>query len=172
MSDKKIAIIYGSDTGATENVANLLNDKIGPEKVELLEVSNLSPDDFLSYDIILMGIPTWYIGELQSDWDSFFEEFQTIDFKGKKVAIFGIGDQYSYADTFIDGVGIIGKVIKTNNGILIGEWPTDGYFHDSSVAELEMGTFCGLAIDEDNQSDMTTERLEKWSKQILREFTQ
>ena len=98
MSDKKIAIIYGSDTGATENVANLLNDKIGPDKVDLLEVSNISPDDFLPYEIILMGIPTWYIGELQSDWDYFFPRFKEIDCTGKRTAFFGLGEQLGYPE--------------------------------------------------------------------------
>ena len=51
MPKKNIAVIYGSDTGATENVANLLIEKIKPLDVDLLDVSNLSPDDFLMYDI-------------------------------------------------------------------------------------------------------------------------
>ena len=169
---KNIGLFYGSDTGTTEMISEQIINLIGQQNVIKHDIFDTKVSDFDNYDCIILGLSTWYDGELQSDWDSFFEEFQTIDFKGKKVAIFGIGDQYSYADTFIDGVGIIGKVVKTNNGILIGEWSTEGYFHDSSVAELEMGIFCGLAIDEDNQSDMTDERLEKWSKQILREFAE
>mgnify|MGYP001192523274 FL=1 len=169
---KNIGLFYGSDTGTTEMISEQIINLIGKKNVTKHDIFDTKVSDFENYNCIILGLSTWYDGELQSDWDSFFEEFQTIDFKNKKVAIFGIGDQYSYADTFIDGVGIIGKVVKTNNGILIGEWSTDGYFHDSSVAELEMGTFCGLAIDEDNQSDMTAERLKKWTKQILTEFTQ
>ena len=100
MSDKKIAIIYGSDTGATENVANLLNDKIGPDKVELLEVSNISPDDFLRYEIILMGIPTWYIGELQSDWDYFFPNLKKLILLVRGLLFWSRGST-CYPDSFV-----------------------------------------------------------------------
>ena len=74
MSNKDIAIIYGSDTGATENVAKSIHQKIGEDKADLLEVNKVSPDDFKKYSTILMGVPTWYIGELQSDWDYFFSD--------------------------------------------------------------------------------------------------
>ena len=39
MSQNTIAIIYGSDTGATENVAKSLHEKIGEDKVDLLGVT-------------------------------------------------------------------------------------------------------------------------------------
>mgnify|MGYP003333964876 CR=1 FL=1 len=40
MSQNSIAIIYGSDTGATENVAKSLHEKIGEDKVDLLVGQN------------------------------------------------------------------------------------------------------------------------------------
>jgi len=58
MSNKDIAIIYGSDTGATENVAKSIHQKIGEDKVDLLEVNKVSPEDFKKYSTILMGVPT------------------------------------------------------------------------------------------------------------------
>ena len=42
MSNKDIAIIYGSDTGATENVAKSIHQKIGEDKADLLEVNKVS----------------------------------------------------------------------------------------------------------------------------------
>ena len=120
--------------------------------------------------LILGLLSTWYNGELQSDWDDFFEDFKTIDFSGKKVAIFGLGDQYGYSDTFIDGVGIIGEVVVENGGKLIGQWSTDGYDFDESIAVFEKVSFCGLAIDEDNQPDLSEKRIKMWSTQISHEF--
>ena len=72
---------------------------------------------------------------------------------------FGLGDQYGYSDTFIDGVGIIGEVVLENGGKLIGQWSTDGYNFDESIAVFEKGFFCGLAIDEDNQPDLSEKRI-------------
>ncbi|RMF69726.1 MAG: flavodoxin FldA, partial [Cyanobacteria bacterium J069] len=48
-------------------------------------------------------------------------------------------------------------------------WPTDGYDFNESKAVRD-GKFVGLAIDEDNQSDLTTERIQSWVAQLKREF--
>tara|TARA_B100000287_G_scaffold253756_1_gene238439 strand:+ start:3102 stop:3620 length:519 start_codon:yes stop_codon:yes gene_type:complete len=166
MSNKNIAIIYGSDTGATENVAKSIYEKIGENKVDLLEVNRVSPDDFKKYKIILIGVPTWYIGELQSDWDYFLPDFKTIDFKGIKTTYFGLGDQLGYPDSFVDGIGILAKIVLENGGEVFGSWSTDGYDFDESLGVNPDGDFYGLVIDDDNQHEMTDERIDKWLSQI------
>ena len=168
--EKTIGLIYGTDTGYTEISATQIVEEIGSSYVDLLEISELSVESFGKYDNLILGLSTWYNGELQSDWDDFFDNFKTIDFTGKKVALFGLGDQYGYADTFIDGVGIIGEVVIENGGKLIGKWSTEGYDYDESVAVFEEGYFCGLAIDEDNQPELSEERIKIWSAQITKEF--
>ncbi len=166
MSNKDIAIIYGSDTGATENVAKSIHQKIGEDKVDLLEVNKVSPEDFKKYSIILMGVPTWYIGELQSDWDYFFSDFEKIDFTGIKTSYFGLGDQLGYPDSFVDGIGILAKVVLKNGGEVFGSWSTEGYDFDESLGVNPDGDFYGLVIDDDNQHEMTEERIDKWLTQI------
>ena len=166
MSNNNVAIIYGSDTGATENVAKLIHQKIGENKVDLLEVCNVSPDDFKKYKIILIGIPTWYIGELQSDWDYFLPEFKKIDFTGIKTTYFGLGDQLGYPDSFVDGIGILAKIVLENGGEVFGSWSTEGYDFDESLGINPDGDFYGLVIDDDNQHEMTEERVDKWLSQI------
>ena len=166
MSNNNVAIIYGSDTGATENVAKLIHQKIGENKVDLLEVCDVSPDDFKKYKIILIGIPTWYIGELQSDWDYFLPDFKKIDFTGIKTTYFGLGDQLGYPDSFVDGIGILAKIVLENGGEVFGSWSTDGYDFDESLGINPDGDFYGLVIDDDNQHEMTEERVDKWLSQI------
>ena len=166
MSNKDIAIIYGSDTGATENVAKSIHQKIGEDKADLLEVNKVSPDDFKKYSTILMGVPTWYIGELQSDWDYFFSDFEKIDFTGIKTSYFGLGDQLGYPDSFVDGIGILAKVVLKNGGEVFGSWSTEGYDFDESLGVNPDGDFYGLVIDDDNQHEMTEERIDKWLSQI------
>ena len=166
MSNNNVAIIYGSDTGATENVAKLIHQKIGENKVDLLEVCNVSPDDFKKYKIILIGIPTWYIGELQSDWDYFLPDFKKIDFTGIKTTYFGLGDQLGYPDSFVDGIGILAKIVLENGGEVFGSWSTEGYDFDESLGINPDGDFYGLVIDDDNQHEMTEERVDKWLSQI------
>ena len=166
MSNNNVAIIYGSDTGATENVAKLIHQKIGENKVDLLEVCDVSPDDFKKYKIILIGIPTWYIGELQSDWDYFLPDFKKIDFTGIKTTYFGLGDQLGYPDSFVDGIGILAKIVLENGGEVFGSWSTEGYDFDESLGINPDGDFYGLVIDDDNQHEMTEERVDKWLSQI------
>jgi len=171
MSNNNVAIIYGSDTGATENVAKLIHQKIGENKVDLLEVCNVSPDDFKKYKIILIGIPTWYIGELQSDWDYFLPDFKKIDFTGIKTTYFGLGDQLGYPDSFVDGIGILAKIVLENGGEVFGSWSTEGYDFDESLGINPDGDFYGLVIDDDNQHEMTEERVDKWLSQIKNHIT-
>tara|TARA_B000000532_G_C18735052_1_gene348609 strand:- start:61 stop:576 length:516 start_codon:yes stop_codon:yes gene_type:complete len=166
MSNKDIAIIYGSDTGATENVAKSIHQKIGEDKADLLEVNKVSPEDFKKYSTILMGVPTWYIGELQSDWDYFFSDFEKIDFTGIKTSYFGLGDQLGYPDSFVDGIGILAKVVLKNGGEVFGSWSTEGYDFDESLGVNPDGDFYGLVVDDDNQHEMTEERIDKWLSQI------
>ena len=167
---EKIGLFFGSDTGNTEDIAHRIRVKISKEHVYLIDIYDAKIEDFKEYDKIILGLSTWHDGQLQSDWDTFFEEFKKIDFTGKTVALFGLGDQHIYCDYFIDGVGIIGEVVIKNGGKIVGEWPSDGYEHTHSKAEIKKGVFLGLAIDEDNQDDQTDQRIDKWIEKIKQEF--
>ena len=166
---KKIGLFWGSDTGMTDEIVEVLSDLIGIEHLDCINVFNATVEKFDDYDTLILGLSTWYDGELQSDWDEFFEQFKGVDFRGKSVALFGLGDQEGYADFFIDGLGIIGEVVEENGGKIFGKWPTTGYDYAFSKAEKEKGWFMGLAIDEDNQPELTDVRLEKWVTQLTEE---
>ena len=164
----KAKIIYGSDTGNTEVVVEDLTKLL--DDVDVVTVDEISPEDW-DHDKFILGIPTWYDGELQSDWEDYFDDFQEIDFKGKTVAVFGLGDQVGYAEWFCDGVGILADIVEKNGGKVIGNWPTDGYEFESSKAVMNTNnTFYGLCIDEDNQPELTQERLKKWVEQLKNEY--
>ena len=168
--NNKVALIYGSDTGSTEYISEIIAEKLALENIDFKDVVTMKPPDFAEYDIMIMGIPTWYIGELQTDWDDFFEEFKTIDFTGKKVAFYGLGDQYGYPDNFQDGLGILAEVVLDNGGELYGYWPNEGYDFNESLGIAPNGMFYGLALDEDNQRDESNYRIEKWVNQIKEEL--
>ena len=165
----RINLIYGSDTGNTELVTEDLVKLLG--NVEVTTVADLTPEDW-DYDNFILGIPTWYDGELQSDWEEYFEEFKTIDFTGKKVAIFGLGDQLGYEEWFCDGVGILAKEILKNGGTVIGYTTKDeSYdFETTPKSIIKDDVFYGLCIDEDNQGELTQERLKNWVEQLKLEY--
>jgi flavodoxin I len=158
----KIGIFYGSTTGVTEDIANKIS-----EKLENSDVYNIAGnlEKMNDYDVIIMGTSTWGYGDLQDDWLGVLDDMPSLKLDGKKVAYFGTGDQSSFSDTFIDGIGIIHEKIKDSGITLIGETATDGYTFDGSKG-VEDGKFLGLAIDEVNQSDLTDERVEKWTEEI------
>ena len=171
-----IKIIYGSDTGNTEDVTNMIVDLLMKDEgryiTKIVTVEDLEPEDWTSHYYYFLGIPTWYDGELQSDWEEYFEEFKTIDFTGKTVAIFGLGDQYTYATWFCDGVGILAKVIMENGGKVIGYTEKDSSYDFETIpkALLDENTFYGLCIDQDNQEELTEERVSKWVEKVKKEL--
>ncbi|MDO6760709.1 flavodoxin domain-containing protein [Tamlana sp. 2_MG-2023] len=121
---------------------------------------------------MLFGLSTWYDGDLQSDWEEFFDDFQTIDFSDKVVAIYGLGDQIGYAEYFVDGIGILAKVVLEKGGKVVGYWPTEGCRFTDSVAIVDgqRDLFYGLALDHDNESQLTDDRLTSWITQVKEEF--
>ena len=147
-------IFFGSDTGNTENIAKMIQKQLGKDVADVHDIAKSSKEDLEAYDILLLGIPTWYYGEAQCDWDDFFPTLEEIDFNGKLVALFGCGDQEDYAEYFCDALGTIRDIIEPRGA--------KGLADDDH--------FVGLAIDEDRQPELTAERVEKWVKQISEEL--
>lgn len=156
-------IVYGSTMGNTENAATQIAQKIGDSK--LVNVSDLSEDIFDDSDTVLLGSSTWGSGDLQDDWEGKIDLLKSINLSEKRVGFFGTGDQESYSDTFVDAIGILYEAVKNNAGEIIGRWPTDGYNFSDSAAVID-GFFIGLALDEDNQSEMTESRISSWISAI------
>lgn len=168
MPDKKIGIFYGSSTGQTEMVAEKLHQLIGKENADLINVDVATEKDLIKYPFLILGTPTWGVGEMQDDWEDFAELLEKADLKAKKVALFGLGDQDTYPDSFADGVGILYDKIRDRT-MIVGKWPTKGYvFHESEA--VRDNNFVGLIIDQENQAAKTNERLEKWVEMLRKEF--
>lgn len=171
----RIGLFYGSSTSNTDNIAyeiaDLIQVRFGPDSIDIHNVGSSDLSEMLNYSYLILGIPTWDIGELQADWDIKWDELRALDLSGRKVAIFGLGDQYGYPDTFQDAIGILGEEVLTRGGELVGAWSTEGYdFEDSLGLTLDGNAFMGLALDEDNQSDLTPDRLRRWIDQVINEF--
>ncbi|MEL6459217.1 MAG: flavodoxin FldA [Cyanobacteria bacterium J06621_15] len=165
---KQIGLFYGTTTGKTESAAEMIRDALG-DGVVMHDIAEADTGDFEQYECLIIGCPTWNIGELQSDWEGFFEELDEVDFSGKTVAYFGTGDQVGYDENFQDAMGILEEKISEKGGKTVGYTATDGYEFTESKA-LRDGKFCGLALDDDNQSDLSDERIKTWTAQIKSDF--
>ncbi len=168
---EKIGLFFGSDEGNTERVAHAVVELLGEEMVDIYDIADVTQLEFTDYQRIILGIPTWDFGQIQSDWEEFWGDIAALDFTGKQVALFGLGDQFGYGDYFLDAMGMLHDVIVGAGAEIVGHWSTEGYDYDASKAEIPgSGKFVGLALDEDQQEDLTSERLGRWCAQIFVEF--
>ena len=166
---KKIGLFYGTSTAKTATIAKKVKAAFGDAKIDIIPVEDAWNKDFEEFDNIIVGVSTWFDGELPSYWDEVKPELESLDMKGKKVAIFGLGDQKKYPENFIDGVGLLAEVFETAGAKIVGLTSTEGYTFEKSYA-LRNGKFLGLAIDFENQQNKTDERIKKWIEQLTKEF--
>lgn len=166
----KIGLFYGTQTGKTEAAAEAIQQAFGGnEVVALHDIADANASDFEGYSYVIIGSPTWNVGDLVDSWDAFYEELDQIPFSGKKVAYFGTGDQFGYADNFQDAMGILEEKITALGGQTVGYWSREGYDFNESKA-LRNNKFVGLALDDDNQEDLSQERIQAWVEQVKKEF--
>lgn len=158
----KIAIVYGSSTGATESVAEKI--KASFDDADLFNADSVSVDDLKPYDFLIFGASTTGIGDLQDDWEILLPKIEKMDFAGKKVAIFGLGDSASFSTSFAGGMYVIYKALK-GKAEFVGSVSTDGYTFDESDAVIN-GKFVGLALDEDNEYNETDARIAAWVEDL------
>ncbi len=164
---KRIGIFYGSSTGNTELIAEKIRVLFG-KNAETNNIDTCSKEDVEKFDYLVFGTSTWGIGDMQDDWEDFVDMLEDINFNKKKLALFGLGDQVNYADSFVDGMGAIYDAVYDRVDI-VGAWPTEGYTFNESAA-IKNGHFVGLPIDKENQSELTEERLRKWVDILKKEF--
>jgi flavodoxin I len=120
VSVAEVGLFYGSDDGNTEHISRRIRARLGEDVVDLYDVADVTQLDFAHYDKIILGIPTWDFGQIQSDWEEFWEDVSAVDFSGKTVAMFGLGDQFGYGDFFLDALGMLHDVVKTAGANMIG----------------------------------------------------
>ena len=132
----------------------------------VFHLSEFPVSKLAGYKNLIFGVSTWGIGDLQEDWNIFFPELSKADLKGKTIALFGLGDAESYPDTFVDGMGTIYEIIKDKGCTIIGQVDAADYNFEDSKAVYE-GSFIGLPLDEDNESNLTDSRIEKWLTKII-----
>ena len=158
----KIAIVYGSSTGATEAVAEKMQALL--EGSSLFNAENVNVDDLKPYDFLIFGASTTGVGDLQDDWEVLLPKVEKMDFTGKKVALFSLGDSASFSTSFAGAMYYIYKVLKGKVDI-VGAVSTDGYTFDDSEAVID-GQFIGLALDEDNEYNETDARIAAWIEDL------
>lgn len=166
---KKTAIIYSFNTTKTGKIAERIREAFNDDAIAMVNAEDITSETFLEYDNIILGVPTWFDGELPNYWDEFIADLEELDLKGKNIAIFGLGDQKKYSENFVDAIGIMAGIVKDIGANLVGYTSTEGYEFEGSRA-LEGEQFMGLAIDYENQGSKNKERVAAWVEQLKKEF--
>jgi len=166
----KIGIFYGSSTGNTEMAANLIKQEMGDFVGVVRDVRHASREELAEFDVLLLGVSTWNIGEMQDDWAEFLPQLEAVDLTGKRVAIFAQGDAQGYPYNFLDAMGELWGVVQKRGAELIGVWPTEGYEFKESQGLCDETHFLGLGLDEDNEPELTEERVRGWLLQVVSEL--
>jgi len=175
----KIGLFYGSTTCYTEIAAEkiqaTIDDFIEEDKslVELHNIKDTPLSNSLNYNFIIFGISTWDYGEIQEDWESIWNDINSLDLSNKVVALYGMGDQVGYTNWFQDAMGMLHDQVIAQGATVIGYWPNNGYeFATSKALTADKSHFVGLSLDEDNQYDLSENRISHWCEQILVEYAE
>lgn len=161
------ALFYASSTGNTEEVANTIANKL--DNIDIFNIYDNNLENINNYDKLILGTPTWGEGNLQDDWDEIWDKFCNFDLKGKTIALFGLGDQESYGDEFCDALGIMYEQVVKAGAKVTGFTDIEDYEFEYSKAQKD-DKFVGLVLDEDNQDDLTEQRIENWIAQIKKDI--
>jgi len=172
----KVGIFFGTSTGSTGTVADMIKEEIGddadgPFDIETLEGS--VQENFGKYSALIVGTPTWNTGadteRSGTGWDEiYYSSMQELNLKGKKVAVFGLGDQESYSENFADATGELHDVFQNLGCVMVGYTSQEGYEHDASKS-IRGDKFCGLLCDMVNQEDLSEGRVQNWVAQLKNE---
>lgn len=178
MSDTALSIglFYGSTTCYTEMAAEkiqaALNSLFGDELVAIFDIKDTPLTRCENFDLLIFGISTWDFGELQEDWESTWDDIASLKLQGKTVALFGLGDQIGYADWFQDALGMLHDQLAILGCEFIGYWPNQGYEFTKSKGLTQDGSyFVGLSLDDENQYELTEQRIDQWTEQLLTELS-
>lgn len=174
----RIGLFFASSTGNTRRIAKFIKKRYNDETMaDALNVNKASPELIAGFSHLIFGTSTLGGGQLPGlstdcmggGWEEFLPKLKDVDFTGKTVALFGLGDQDKYPDEFVDAMGEIYHFVVARGAKVVGTWPSDDYDFIQSKALVDE-QFVGLALDQENQKNLTDARLDSWLKLIASEF--
>ena len=118
---KTIVIAYGSTTGNTESVAQLIAGHLSAFNTTVVDISALQIEQVTAADCVLLGSSTWGYGELQDDFATYLPQITAQVYGGKQVAVFGCGDQAAFSEVFCEAVTQIEAQLQKSGAVLAVE---------------------------------------------------
>jgi flavodoxin I len=165
-------LYYSTSTGNTETVAEYIANAAGVE--DWKDIGDAEEDEVKGHDGIIVGAPTWHTGadseRSGTSWDEWlYNTLPNMDFSGKKVAIFGVGDSSGYGDNYCDAAGELYDCFTDKGAKVFGMTPSDTGFDYSESKSVRDDKFVGVVFDEDNYADDSEARASAWVEQLKSE---
>ena len=140
-------IVYDTITGNTETCAKYICDIFVDRgyTVNLQDATHFHPTGFENYDLIVLGSPTYSLGELTEDFELFVQDMAGTNLSTKKAAVFGLGDSEDYPDDFCTSVDILENSLKDcKANLIVNSLKVDG---DPEMCEDAIKTWAGEITD-------------------------
>jgi len=167
----KTGIFYSFNSIKTAKAAEKIKEAFRPDfNIVPVNAEELTEELFLSFTNLILGVPTWFDGELPNYWDEFVPAMEDLNLNGKTIAIFGLGNQVEYPENFGDAVGIIVELVQGRGAKLVGFTSSEGYTYESSKAQIG-NQFMGLILDQETQPRQSKERIENWVNDLKSQFS-
>lgn len=118
-----ILLVYATYSSGTLTAAQKVHEllTVAGHTIHMQEAAESNPAEFSSYDLIIMGSPSWMIqkkdGMPHEHHLLLMEKAAPLSFESKKFAVFGLGD-----DSYAHPCGAVDKIeafIKEKHGTLI-----------------------------------------------------
>lgn len=165
---KTIGIFYATLGKTTLGIVDELEFFLKKDDFKTFNVKN-SVKEIENFENLILVTPTYGVGEAHAAWMNNLKNLEKFNFKGKVVALVGLGNQYAFGESFCGGIRHLYDVLTKNGAKIVGFTDIDGYHYEETEI-IENGKFIGLALDEENQANLTPKRIENWIKDIKKEF--
>ena len=122
----KVAIVFWSQTGNTETMANCIAEGAGANAT-IIPCSEMNAAKLGEYDVVAFGCPAMGAEQLEeSEFEPMFSDLEG-SLNGKKVAMFG---SYGWGDgqwmrDWVQRTNDANAVIYTDEGLILNETPDD-----------------------------------------------
>ena len=140
----KILIIFATYSGSTRIVGSIIETMLKKDhEVASCSVFGFDPTQFNDFDFIVLGSNSWFEkkeeGQMNSGFHALKEKLTTDCLKGKKFAIYALGDSNLYHNTFCKSADHLEKLIREFGGdAVIPPLKVDRFYFDEEGNESKI----------------------------------
>ncbi len=149
----KVLVVYATYSGGTRIAATIVEEVLKTDhEVTIKSVHDLDQKEISDYDFTIFGSNSWFEqkeeGQMNSGFHALKEKLQPDCWKGKRFAIYALGDSNLYHNTFCKSADHLEKMVREFGG-------------DAVVPPLKVDRF--YFNEEENEKKITV-----WAEELSR----